>query len=54
MLPFEQQDLEYIAALNADADVELLRSELPALRPQCLRVLQVGWCACSASEQLLV
>jgi hypothetical protein len=42
MLPFEQEELEYIAALDASSDVALLRSELPALRPQCLRVLQVG------------
>lgn len=42
MLPFEREELECIAALDADADVALLRSELPALRPQCLRVLQVG------------
>ncbi|KAI8470099.1 MAG: phosphatidylinositol 3 and 4-kinase-domain-containing protein [Monoraphidium minutum] len=42
MLPFEQAELDYIAALDAAADVGLLRSELPALRPQCLRVLQVG------------
>lgn len=41
MLPFEAEELEYIKALDAAADVELLRSELPALRPQCLRVLQV-------------
>jgi hypothetical protein len=41
MLPFEAEELDYIAGLDADADVALLRGELPALRPQCLRVLQV-------------
>jgi hypothetical protein len=41
MLPFEQAELDYIASLDAAADVQLLRSELPMLRPQCLRVLQV-------------
>jgi len=44
MLPFEQAELDYVAALDVGADVELLRTELPALRPQCLRVLQVRRC----------
>lgn len=42
MMPFSEEELEYIAALNPAADCELLRRELPALRPECGRTLQVA------------
>lgn len=41
MMPFGRKELEYIASLDARADVELLRRELPSLRPDCLRLLEV-------------
>ena len=40
-LPFSAEELTYIAALDADADVLMLRRELPMLRTECLRVLTV-------------
>ena len=40
-MPFGREELEYIAQLDARADVELLRRELPSLRPDCLRLLEV-------------
>jgi hypothetical protein len=41
MLPFGKEELAYIGALDADADVAMLRSELPTLREESLRLLQV-------------
>lgn len=40
-LPFSQEELDYIADLDVDADVDLLQRELPMLRTDCLRVLTV-------------
>lgn len=42
LLPFDDEELEYIRNLNVAADQELLQKELPNLRPECLRVLQVA------------
>lgn len=42
MMPFTSEELAYIAALDAEADCELLARELPALRPECGRTLQVA------------
>ena len=42
MIPFDDEELAYIAALDPDADVELLRRELPSLRDSCLRTLEVS------------
>lgn len=42
MMPFSEEELKYIAALDPAADCELLRRELPALRPECGRTLQVA------------
>lgn len=42
MMPFTSEELAYIAALDATADCELLARELPALRPECGRTLQVA------------
>ncbi len=41
-MPFSEEELAYIAALDAQADCELLARELPALRPECGRTLQVA------------
>ena len=41
-LPFSEGARRYIAALDADADVALLRRELPSLREGALRVLRVS------------
>ncbi|KAF8072520.1 PI4KG7 [Scenedesmus sp. PABB004] len=41
-LPFDAEELAYIARLDARADVALLQRELPNLRPECLRVLEVA------------
>ena len=42
MIPFDEAELAYIAGLNATADVEMLRSELPSLHEGCLRMLELG------------
>lgn len=42
MIPFDEEELAYIAALDPVADVELLRRELPSLRDSCLRTLHVS------------
>lgn len=42
MMPFDAEELAYIAALDARADCEVLARELPALRPECGRTLQVS------------
>lgn len=41
MLPFGREELEYIAALDAKADIRMLRQEVPSLRIESLRVLEV-------------
>lgn len=41
MLPFSAEELQYIRDLNIEADKELLRKELPNLRPECIRVLEL-------------
>ncbi|CAI6001937.1 unnamed protein product [Closterium sp. NIES-64] len=41
-LPFSPEELEYIAALDAERDVSLLRAHLPLLREGCLRVLVIA------------
>lgn len=40
-LPFSEEHLAYIAALDPARDVELLRRELPMLREACLRILHL-------------
>ncbi len=42
MIPFSEDELEYIARLDAEADMDLLRRELPSLREESLRTLQVA------------
>jgi hypothetical protein len=42
MMPFSKEELAYIERLDPAADCELLRRELPALRPECGRTLQVA------------
>lgn len=42
MLPFTEDELKYIAEINIEADKELLRKELPNLRPECLRVMELS------------
>ena len=41
MIPFDEEELAYIARLDADADAALLQREFPWLRQGCLRTLQV-------------
>jgi len=41
MLPFSDDELAYIRSLDAAADRELLARELPVLRPECVRVLEL-------------
>ena len=42
MMPFSEEELAYIEALDAQKDVELLQRELPSLRVESLRTLQVA------------
>ena len=42
MIPFDDEELEYIARLDARADADLLRRELPSLRDSCLRTMEVS------------
>jgi len=42
MLPFSEEELAYIKRIDIEADKELLRKELPNLRPECLRVLEIS------------
>ena len=42
MLPFSKEELDYIARLDAEADCELLRRELPWLREAALRTLTIS------------
>ena len=41
-MPFSEEELDYIARLDAAADKELLRRELPSLREESLRTLEVA------------
>ena len=41
MLPFGKEELAYIASLDASADVAMLKAELPMMRDESLRLLQV-------------
>ncbi|GFR52990.1 hypothetical protein Agub_g15680 [Astrephomene gubernaculifera] len=41
MLPFSDEELQYIRDLDIERDKNILRQELPMLRPECLRVLEV-------------
>ena len=41
MMPFGREELDYIASLDAAADVEMLRREVPSLREESLRLLEV-------------
>ena len=40
--PFSKEELSFIDALDVEADVALLRAQLPSLHLGCLRVLTVG------------
>jgi hypothetical protein len=42
MIPFDEAELGYIARLDAAADVDMLRTELPSLHEGCLRMLELG------------
>lgn len=42
MLPFDKEELEYIANLDAAADVELLRKELPDIHESSFRILELA------------
>ncbi|KAF5832392.1 phosphatidylinositol 3 and 4-kinase-domain-containing protein [Dunaliella salina] len=42
MLPFSEEELAYIKRIDIEADKEILRKELPNLRPECLRVLEIS------------
>ena len=42
MIPFDEEELDYIARLDPEADAALLRAELPGLREGSLRVLAVA------------
>lgn len=42
MMPFSPEELDFIARLDPKADAELLRRELPSLREESLRVLEVS------------
>ena len=42
MMPFSQEELQYIASLDAEADIELLRRELPDIKEASFRVLELS------------
>lgn len=42
MMPFDKEELAYIASLDAKADVELLRKELPDIHEASFRVLELA------------
>lgn len=42
MIPFDEEELDYIARLDPEADAALLRAQLPGLREGSLRVLAVA------------
>ncbi|GAX75569.1 hypothetical protein CEUSTIGMA_g3012.t1 [Chlamydomonas eustigma] len=41
MLPFSEEELMYIKELDFEADKKMLSQELPNLRPECIRVLEL-------------
>jgi len=41
MLPFTEEELMYIRELDFEADKKMLSQELPNLRPECIRVLEL-------------
>ncbi|EFJ48401.1 hypothetical protein VOLCADRAFT_60591, partial [Volvox carteri f. nagariensis] len=41
MLPFSEEEVQYIRDLDVERDKSILKQELPMLRPECLRVLEV-------------
>ena len=41
-MPFGKEELEYIARLDVKKDIELLRRELPSIREESLRTLEVA------------
>jgi hypothetical protein len=42
MMPFEKEELDYIAALDAKSDVETLQKELPDIHESSLRLLELS------------
>ncbi|KAK9829280.1 hypothetical protein WJX72_004922 [[Myrmecia] bisecta] len=42
MIPFDEEELSYIEALDPTADADLLRREVPSLHEGCLRLLEVS------------
>lgn len=42
MLPFDEEELGYIHDLDIDKDLDILRTNLPMLREDCLRTLMVS------------
>ncbi len=42
MMPFEPEELQYIASLDSQADIELLRKELPDINEASFRVLELS------------
>ena len=54
MIPFDEAELAYIGRLDARADVELLRTELPSLHEGCLRMLELGTLLLQMCAQLLL
>lgn len=46
-VPFSAEVREYVASLDAQADTALLRQQIPALRLECLRCLEVTTLVCS-------
>lgn len=42
MMPFDEEELEYIASLDAERDIEILRLHIPMLRESCLRMLWIS------------
>lgn len=42
LAPFTEDELQYIRDLDIERDKAILRQELPNLRPECLRILEVS------------
>lgn len=42
MMPFGKEELDYISRLDAQKDIELLRRELPSIREESLRTLEIS------------
>ena len=49
MIPFDDEELAYIANLDPESDCDLLRRELPWLRDECLRTLTIATTLLKAS-----